>query len=260
MSSRSPLDPQEVLGLSREQMPRHIAIIMDGNGRWASQRGEARIVGHQHGAESVRKVVTRSARLGIEALTLYSFSSENWKRPQEEVNALMALYAHYLVAEREEIMENGIRLRQIGRRAGLPEGVVRALDETESMSSGNTGLTLCLALNYGSRAEIVDGVRSIAARVKRGELDPSAIDEAEISASLGTAGLPDPDLVIRTAGELRLSNFLLWQISYAELYVTPMLWPDFGEKDLDRAIQGFARRERRFGAVLPEAGEMDADT
>ncbi|MFO0840394.1 MAG: isoprenyl transferase [Phycisphaerae bacterium] len=233
------------------RQPRHIAIIMDGNGRWARQRSMARIEGHRRGAVTVREVVTECARLGVECLTLYSFSLENWKRPKDEVDALMTLCADYLVRERDEIMGNNIRIRQLGKREGLPEFVRREMELSERLSEKNTGLQLCLALNYGSRAEIVAAIQLIARRVQRGELRPEDIDEPLIDRSLGTAGMPDPDLLIRTAGEMRISNFLLWQISYAELYVTPVLWPDFHASDLHAAIRNFAQRERRFGDVAP---------
>ena len=251
MPTMPALDPREVLGVEPEALPRHVAIIMDGNGRWARQRGLPRIEGHRHGAEAVRAIVTDCARLGIECLTLYSFSRENWKRPREEVEALMELYAHYLAIERPEILENDIRLVQIGRRSELPAKVLEQLQRTEQLSRHNRGMTLCLALNYGSRAEIVDAVRRIAKRVQAGELTPEQIDEQTISDHLDTAGLPDPDLVIRTAGEMRLSNFLLWQVSYAEFYSTPVLWPDFREEHLREALRDYARRERRFGDVKP---------
>ncbi len=244
-----PLDPKEVLGLSPDQLPRHIAIIMDGNGRWAKGRNQPRIKGHERGATTVRKVVTHCAQLGIEALTLYSFSTQNWKRPREEVDFLMELFARYLKAERDTIMDNNVRFMHLGRREGLPEHVLMEMDETIAQSAGNTGLKLCLALNYGSRDEIIDAVRDIAKEVRAGRLDPERIDESVISGSLYTAGLPDPDLLIRTANERRVSNFLLWQISYAEIYVCDVLWPDFAESDLDEAIKDFARRERRFGDV-----------
>ena len=249
MPTKPPLDPVQVLGLPREALPRHIAIIMDGNGRWACQRKLPRIEGHRHAAEAVREVVTQCARLGISCLTLYSFSLENWKRPRDEVNGLMALYAQYLASERQEIMDNDVRVVQIGRRAGLPPSVLRELDTTIGLSQANKGLTLCLALNYSARAEITDAVRTLAERVQRGELPPADIGEETITAALYTAGLPDPDLVVRPAGEMRISNFLLWQISYAELYVTPVLWPDFRAQDLYDAIQAYVRRERRFGDV-----------
>jgi undecaprenyl diphosphate synthase len=244
-----PLNPLEHLGLPRDRMPRHIAVIMDGNGRWAKRQGLPRIAGHEAGAKTVRTIVTHCARLGIETLTLYSFSTENWKRPRDEVDFLMELYVRYLIAERETIMGNDVRFLHIGRRAGLPESVLTEMDRTVAMSRENTGLKLCLALNYGSRDEIVDAVRGIAERVRAGRLTPSAIDESEISNSLYTAGLPDPDLLIRTANERRVSNFLLWQISYAEIYVCETLWPDFSPDDLNAAIKDFAARERRFGDV-----------
>jgi undecaprenyl diphosphate synthase len=251
MTAHTALDPKAELGLEPNALPQHIAIIMDGNGRWARQRDQARIFGHQAGVESVRDIITHCGRLGIECLTLYSFSSENWKRPREEVTALMALYALHLVQERDELMENNVRLLQLGRRDNLPPEVVQKMDETLDMTAGNTGLTVALALNYGSRAEIVDAVRDIARRAQRGELDPANIDEGTISDALYTAGLPDPDLLIRTAGEMRISNFLLWQISYAELYVSPILWPDFRAMHLNEALIAYAKRQRRYGDVPP---------
>ncbi len=244
-----PLDPRVVLGLAPEQLPRHIAIIMDGNGRWARQHGLPRVSGHAEGAKTVRAIVTDCARLGIGYLTLYSFSTENWKRPREEVDALMAMYAEYLVAERETILSNDVRLVQVGRREGLPDVVLRELDTTASMSAANTGLTLCLALNYGSRGEIVDAVRRLAREVADGRRRPEDIDEAAISGALYTAGMPDPDLLIRTANEHRISNFLLWQISYAELHITPVLWPDFRPEHLREAIRDYAARQRRYGGL-----------
>jgi undecaprenyl diphosphate synthase len=246
---QEPLDPQQELGLSREQMPRHVAIIMDGNGRWAGLRGKPRIFGHMQGAANVREIVTHCARLGLGALTLYSFSTENWKRPKAEVDALMELYVEYLIKERQTVMENNVRLIQVGRREGLPEPVLRELDTTQQASRDNTGLRLCLAINYGSRLEIVDAVREIARRVESGQLSADQISEATIDAHLYTAGIPDPDLLIRTAGEMRVSNFLLWQISYAEIFVDDVLWPDFRKDHLNNAIRNYAARQRRFGAV-----------
>ena len=231
------------------QLPRHIAIIMDGNGRWAKRQGLPRIRGHEAGAKTVRNIVTHCARLKIEALTLFSFSIENWKRPREEVEFLMNLYVQYLIAERETIMGNNVRFLHIGRRAGLPQSVLDEMDATVSMSRGNTGLKLCLALNYGSRDEIVDAVRAIAKNVQEGRLRPEEIDESMISNALYAAGLPDPDLLIRTANERRISNFLLWQISYAELFISEKLWPEFTPADLDAALIDFAGRERRFGGI-----------
>jgi len=244
-----PLDPREELGLAPEQLPRHIAIIMDGNGRWARRHHLPRIRGHAEGAAAVRAIITHCARLQIEVLTLYSFSTENWRRPKEEIDALMDLYVEYLVKERETIMENQVRLMQIGKREPLPERVLRELDTTERMSQDNTGLRLCLAINYGGRDEIVEAVRRIASKVRDGRLEPADIDANCVSQHLYTAGLPDPDLLIRTAGEMRISNFLLWQISYTELYVTEKLWPEFAPEDLNDAIRAYAARDRRFGAV-----------
>jgi undecaprenyl diphosphate synthase len=237
------------LGLPSERLPRHIAIIMDGNGRWAQRRGLPRLRGHEAGADKVQEIVTRCSRLGVGYLTLYSFSTENWNRPETEVGHLMRLYVEYLIKERVEIMENGVRLVQIGRRAGLPDDVLRELDETMQISRDNPGMTLCLALNYSSRTELTDAVRKIAQRAASGELRPDQIDEETISQSLYTAGIPDPDLLIRTAGEMRISNFLLWQISYAELVVTDVCWPDFGADALDAAIKEYGGRNRRFGNV-----------
>ena len=235
--------------LDPTRLPRHIAMIMDGNGRWARERGLERVEGHVRGADTVRRVVEECCRLGLGQLTLYSFSSENWKRPQREVDFLMELLKQYLVAERPEIMQQNIRFRLIGRRAELAPEVVREIEETERVSAGNTGLTLALAVNYGSRAEIVDAVRAIAGRVRRGELAARDVSESTISEHLYTAGMPDPDLLIRTAGEMRVSNYLLWQISYAELFVSDVLWPDFGTEDLHAAIRAFSTRNRRFGAL-----------
>lgn len=222
---------------------------MDGNGRWAQQRGLPRIAGHRAGARAVRDIVVESGRLGIQALTLYSFSLENWKRPEDEVNSLMGLYLEYLGRERQELIDNNVRFMQLGRREGLPISVLKEVDETVAATSRCTGLTLALALNYGSRAEITDAMRTLARRVKAGELHPDEIDEATISAHLYTAGLPDPDLLIRTAGERRVSNYLLWQISYAEIHVSDVFWPDFRVEHLHAAIRDFARRQRRFGAL-----------
>lgn len=251
---KPPLEPQAHLGLPREKLPRHIAIIMDGNGRWAKRQELPRNCGHEQGAKSVRAIVTHCARLGIEALTLFSFSTENWKRPRDEVDFLMDLYVRYLIAERDTIMDNNVRFLHVGRREGLPASVLNEMDQTAAMSRENTGLKLCLALNYGSRDEIVDAVRAIAERVQAGRLAPSKIDESEISNSLYTAGLPDPDLLIRTANERRVSNFLLWQISYAEINVCDKLWPDFTPADLDAALKDFSSRERRFGDVSVRLG------
>lgn len=237
-----------------ERFPRHIAIIMDGNGRWAVGRGLERIRGHQQGAKTVRTVVTECARLrkergGPDFLTLYSFSIENWKRPTKEVGFLMEMYVEYLRQERATMMENNIRFRQIGRLENLPEPVLEEMNITLQETARNDGLTLVLALNYGSRAEITDAVRAIVAKAKAGEIDPREIEESTISEHLYTAGMPDPDLLIRTAGEMRVSNYLLWQISYAELFVSEVLWPDFGAADLHGAIRAFSTRNRKFGSL-----------
>jgi undecaprenyl diphosphate synthase len=236
------------------RFPRHIAVIMDGNGRWAVQRGLERVRGHQQGARTVRTVVTECARLrkehgGPDFLTLYSFSMENWKRPIDEVSFLMQMYVDYLHQELPTMMENNIRFRQIGRPDNLPQPVLDQLEVALEETKNNDGLNLVLALNYGSRAEITDAVRAIAREVRDGELRPEDVDESAISSHLYTAGMPDPDLLVRTAGEMRISNYLLWQISYAELFVSPVLWPDFGAEDLHQAILAFSQRNRRFGAL-----------
>jgi undecaprenyl diphosphate synthase len=229
------------------RVPRHVAIIMDGNGRWAESRGLPRVDGHEEGANSVREIVRACRRKGVQALTLYSFSTENWRRPKAEVGALMSLLQRYVLQERQEIMENGIRLRAIGQVDRLPIFVRTPLKALVRESRNNTGMTLNLALSYGGRAEIVDAVQSLADDVKRGRLKPKDIDEAAISSRLYTAGQPDPDLLIRTSGELRVSNFLLWQIAYAEIYVTDVAWPDFRVPQLEQAFAVFGGRERRFG-------------
>ena len=237
------------LGLPQNLLPRHIAIIMDGNGRWARTKKESRNVGHEHGALSVRAIVTECARLELQVLTLYSFSTENWSRPEQEIDFLMDLYVAYLGAERQTMMENDVRFVQVGRRQGLPKRVLAELDRTTQMTANNQGLTLALAINYGSRSEIADAAKAIAYKVREGELDPDRICEETVSQHLYTAGLPDPDLLIRTAGEMRVSNYLLWQISYAELYVTDACWPDFDVGELYQAIRVYVQRVRKFGGV-----------
>ncbi|MFM8703317.1 MAG: isoprenyl transferase [Planctomycetia bacterium] len=229
--------------------PRHIAIILDGNGRWAVQRGLPRIEGHRRGVTSVRRVTEHCARSGIEQLTLYCLSSENWRRPAHEIDLLMQLLEQYLVDERPLLMRERVCLSMIGHREGLPASTLEELDRTVALTAGNEGLRLCLAINYGSRAEIVDAMRKLAREVHEGTIEPRGIDEAAVAARLDTAGMPDPDLLIRTAGEMRISNFLLWQISYAELWITDVAWPDFAEPHLDAAIAAFAGRERRFGGL-----------
>jgi undecaprenyl diphosphate synthase len=241
-------------GLDPARLPGHIAVIMDGNGRWARRRGLPRVEGHRRGVQSVRATVEECCRLGIGQLTLYCLSIENWKRPQAELDLLMALLHQYLLAERQEILEQNIRFTTIGRRTELPESVLREIDENIRLSRGNTGMTLCLAINYGGRTELVDACRALAERVRRGALDPEQIDEAALAGALYTAGMPDPDLLIRTAGEMRVSNFLLWQISYAELWVTPRCWPDFDRATLHEALHAYAARERRFGGLAGDGG------
>lgn len=237
------------------RIPRHVAVIMDGNGRWANERGFPRIFGHRNGTAAVRTAIETSVQLGIEVLTLYSFSSENWARPGDEIRALMALCVDYCEGERDALLEHNIRVRVIGRRDGMPADVVEALDTLERTTGSCTGLTLCLAINYGARDEIVDAVRAIAARVLSGELEPSEIDQGVIADSLYTTGLPDPDLLIRTGGDLRVSNYLLWQISYSEIYVTPTYWPEFDRDCWLDAVRAYARRQRRFGGLVGEGAD-----
>jgi undecaprenyl diphosphate synthase len=244
----------EAHGLKPEQLPRHVAIIMDGNGRWARARGLPRILGHRQGIRSVRAVVEEGCRLGLEQLTLYCLSIENWKRPPRELKFLLRLLRHFLVVERNELMEQRVRLSMIGRRELLPEEVLEELDRTVAMTSANTGMRLCLAVNYGGRTEIVDAARELAAAVRSGSIALDQIDESVFASYLTTAGIPDPDLLIRTAGEMRLSNFLLWQVSYAELWITDVLWPDFRGDDLLAACQAFAARERKFGGLPASVG------
>jgi len=236
---------------SANKPPRHVAIIMDGNGRWAKQRGLTRIEGHRAGAESVRQIVRACGELGIEYLTLYAFSVENWGRPKAEVSALMQLLQFYLQQEIPELNKNNVRLAAIGRLHELPLRAQKQLDKSIAALSKNTGLTLVLALSYGGRAEIVDAVRQIGREIKAGRLDISDVDEALVSQHLYTRAIPDPDLLVRTSGELRVSNFLLWQISYAEIHVTETLWPDFRKPQLEAALADYSQRHRRFGRVAP---------
>ena len=228
-------------------VPRHIAIIMDGNGRWAKERGLPRIAGHEQGAESVRAVTEACVELGVGFLTVYAFSTENWKRPAAEVAALWVLLEHFIAQETPTLMKNNVRLQAIGRLHELPESCQQALAVAVAQTAGNTATTLVLALNYSGRTEIVDAVRSLSAEVAAGRLGADEIDAEKFSAHLYTRAIPDPDLLIRTSGEMRLSNFLLWQLSYTEIVVTAKLWPDFGKDDLRAAIGEFNNRERRFG-------------
>ncbi len=228
--------------------PRHVAIIMDGNGRWAEARGLPRIAGHRRGAEAVRRAVAGACELGVPYLTLFGFSSENWKRPSREIHDLMGLLRHYLRGEIAELHKNRVRLKVIGQIGRLDPDIVSLIEHAEAMTRGNTAVTLTIALSYGGRAEIVAAVRSIAAEVAQGGLAVDAVDEDCLARHLLTVGLPDPDLLIRTSGEQRISNFLLWQCAYAELVFTKTLWPDFAKGDLERAIDEYCGRERRYGA------------
>ena len=243
------LDRIVTAGLDPGRLPRHVAIIMDGNGRWAQQRGLPRIEGHSRGVKSVRSTIEECCRLGIGQLTLYCLSVDNWKRPQAELDFLMTLLHRYLLAEREEIMEQNIRFTTLGRREGLPAQVLGEIDENIRLSQNNTGMILALAINYGGRTELVDAFRTLAIEVRAGKLAPEDIDETTVSDALYTSGMADPDLLIRTAGEMRVSNFLLWQISYAELWVTEKCWPDFDTATLHQALREYAARTRRFGGL-----------
>jgi len=230
-------------------VPQHIAVIMDGNGRWAKARGLPRLAGHKKGAEAVRRIVKNSGELGIKYLTLYSFSSENWNRPLEEISGLMGLLRRYLKSEIAELHGKDVRFKVIGNRSRLADDIVRLIEDAETMTERNTGLTLVLALSYGGRQEIAEAVRNIAKSTELGLIKSEAIDEDVFSAYLNTASMPDPDLLIRTSGEKRISNFLLWQLAYAEMYFTDKYWPEFGKSDLVDAIEEFQKRDRRFGAT-----------
>ncbi len=233
--------------LKQDKIPKHVAIIMDGNGRWAEQHGLDRIFGHREGVEAVRSVVEGAGEMGIDYLTLYAFSTENWNRPKEEVNALMGLLVHAIVAETENLHKNNVSLRTIGDIASLPQEVQLKLAGAISMTAQNTGLKLVLALSYSGRWEMVEAVKIMANELKNYKIDKSDINEELIGKYLPTFGLPDPELLIRTGGEFRVSNFLLWQIAYTELFFTPKLWPDYRKEDLFEAVNDFQRRERRFG-------------
>jgi undecaprenyl diphosphate synthase len=234
---------------SSRTVPRHIAIIMDGNGRWAKTRGLARIKGHEEGAKAVRECVEACGEIKIDFLTLYAFSAENWRRPKAEVFALMRLLEKFLKERTPELLEKNVRLQAIGRLTDLPNSAQKQLHKTIEATSKNDGLTLILALSYGGRDEIIDGIKSLVRAIEEGHIDKAMIDAAMFSKHLYTRYYPDPDLLIRTSGEMRLSNFLLWQTSYTELYVTPKLWPDFRKKDLFEAVEEFGRRQRRYGGV-----------
>jgi len=232
-------------------VPRHVAVIMDGNGRWAQQRGLSRNAGHRAGTENIRRIIEAFGERGVEVLTLYAFSTENWTRPRREVNALMRLIPRVLQREIKELHKNGVRLVHIGKLDPLDEGLQAKVREAIDLTKDNDRMTVALAFNYGGRDEIVDAIR----RMVEDGVAAERVDEALVSSYMYTAGLPDPDLVIRTAGEVRLSNFLLWQSAYAEFYATPAYWPDFDEMEIDRALDAYARRERRFGGVEPANGQ-----
>jgi undecaprenyl diphosphate synthase len=236
-------------GLRQQPLPRHVAVIMDGNGRWAGQRGLPRVAGHREGVRAARETVRAAGRLGIGYLTLYAFSSENWSRPAAEVSFLMKLLESSVEKELPGLLDNNVRLRALGDLASLDDGVRRSVERAIRATERNTGLTLLIALNYGGRRELVRAVRAVAESVARGALAPGAIDESTIAGALDTGGVPDPDLLIRTSGEYRLSNFLLWQVAYTELLVLPTLWPDFSPRDLYGAVAEYQRRSRRFGGV-----------
>lgn len=227
----------------------HIAIIMDGNGRWAEARGFPRAMGHRHGVDAARRIVEEAIRMDLQQLTLYCFSTENWKRPPEELQALMLLLKEFMILERKSLVEKNIRLKIIGRRDGILEDTLREMDLTVAETANNSGLTLCLAINYGGRQELADAARALAERVVSGVIQLSEIDESTLESFLYTHSMPDPDLLIRTAGELRISNFLLWQLSYSELWVTDIFWPDFEVTDFRRAVSDYSRRVRRFGSL-----------
>ena len=237
----------ELNGLDKTRLPQHVAIIMDGNGRWATARGKSRIEGHRRGKTSVRVIVEMSRKIGIRFLSLYAFSTENWFRPDAEVGALMALLEHYLAAEQAKMMRYGIRLLAVGDRSRLPANVRAALEKVIELTRDNQRMTVVLALSYSGRDDIVRMVKSLAQEVRERKRDPETIDAQTIAGRLDTAGIPDPDLLIRTSGEMRISNFFLWQIAYSEMYVTPTLWPEFREKEYLQALLEYQRRRRRFG-------------
>jgi undecaprenyl diphosphate synthase len=245
----------ELNGLDKNRLPQHVAIIMDGNGRWAKVRGKSRIEGHRRGKTSVRAIVEMSRKIGIRYLSLYAFSTENWFRPRQEVHALMGLLEHYLAAEQPKMMRYGIRLLAVGDRERLPARVRRILEQVIDLTRNNQRMTVILALSYSGRDDIVRMARHLAREARAGRINPDAINEELIAGQLDTAGVPDPDLLIRTSGELRISNFFLWQIAYSELYVTPTLWPDFREHEYLAALSEYQSRRRRFGRTDEQLDE-----
>jgi len=246
--------------INKDKLPRHIAIIMDGNGRWAEKRGNQRIFGHKNAVAAVRDTVEASAELGVEYLTLYAFSTENWKRPKNEVDALMALLVSTIHSETKTLLENNIRLHTIGNTGSLPATVQEQLRQAKEKTSQNTGLNLVLALSYGSRWEIINAVKGLAAEIEEGKLSSKDINERTFEKFLDTSGFPDPELIIRTSGEFRISNFLLWQIAYTELFFTPTLWPDFRREHLYEAILSFQNRERRFGKTADQIKSINVNS
>ncbi len=245
---------------SGRSVPLHVAIIMDGNGRWARGRALGRIHGHYRGVQVVRSIVKHAKDRGVKYLTLYAFSDENWRRPRREVRALMWLLRGFLRKWLDELKDNGVRLRAIGELGKLPQSVRDILDHAVDYTSGNDGIVLTLALSYGGRQELVRAVRAVCDRVVRGELRPEDVDEGVLSSNLYTAGMPDPDLLIRTSGEMRISNFLLWQLAYTEIYITDKFWPDFTPEDFDAALEDYARRERRFGMTGEQVRGVEVRT
>jgi len=237
----------------KDRLPRHVAVIMDGNGRWAQIRGMPRNFGHKQGVEATRRLVRAAHEIGLEALTIYGFSTENWSRPAEEVSLLMGLLKSYFTAEISELHKAGIRIRVIGRKDDFSPDIKSLLDQAEAVTAANTGMTLCVALSYGGRQEIMDGVKALAAEVAAGTLQPEDISAGHLEGALESADLPSLDLIIRTSGEQRLSNFLLWQAAYAELYFDPVLWPDYSAKHFSTALLAFANRERRFGGLQAQS-------
>jgi undecaprenyl diphosphate synthase len=258
LNPSSALAPAELAALGERELrqvvrsqplPNHVAIIMDGNGRWATRRGFPRVAGHREGVKTARAVFRAAQELGLRYLTLYAFSTENWTRPEDEVSTLMRLLEEAIVRELPELMSRNVRLRVLGRAHGVPLAVRRGIDRVVGATQHNSGLNLMMAFNYGGREELLDAFRALAEKVRAGELSPAEISEEHVSHALYTDGIPDPDLLIRTSGEMRVSNFLLWQIAYTELWVTPTMWPDFGPLELYRALADFQRRTRRFGGV-----------
>lgn len=252
-------NPHDLLrDIPRDRIPKHIAVIMDGNGRWAQSQGLPRYEGHRRGATSVQTICEACGEAGVQFLTLYCLSHENWKRPKEELDFLMELLRTYLIDQRPTLEKNGTKLTIIGRRDGIPLDIQAEMDKSIHLSKDNTTLTLCLAINYGARQEILDAVRRIATQVERGELSVDNLDESTIASNLYTAEMPDPDLLIRTSGEMRISNYLLWQISYSEIWVTEKPWPEFDRIDLFQAIADYAKRDRRFGGISAPKDPIDS--